>query len=151
MLKNDERVTNVIMTLHGDCHNPMTIKTLRNHCDVVIKVISLDKVILTKNHPKGRIEHMDYDICLENAHVVGLKVPNKTAAKDTTTTMAVPAVDDNASVPTSSFNLALTDKEKDDRSKVEMPYWKKNEAQFHYVPDENDDWDDEDPDDDLDI
>ena len=32
-----------------------------------------------------------------------------------------------------------------------MPYWKKKEAKIEYIPDENDDWDDEDPDDDLDF
>ena len=58
---------------------------------------------------------------------------------------------DETPLPSSSFNLNLSEKEKEDRSKVEMPYWKKKEAKIEYIPDENDDWDDEDPDDDLDF
>ena len=56
---------------------------------------------------------------------------------------------DDSPLPTSSFNLTLSEKEKEDRSKVELPYLRKKEAKIEYIPDENDDWDDEDPDDDL--
>lgn len=56
------------------------------------------------------------------------------------------------------FNLTLSDKEKVDRSQVKLPYkytetQKANrlEGRVFYEPDAVDDWDDSDPDDDLDI
>ena len=56
------------------------------------------------------------------------------------------------------FNLTLSDKEKKDRSQVRLPYKYTDtqkaetlEGRVFYEPDAVDDWDDSDPDDDLDI
>lgn len=64
-------------------------------------------------------------------------------------------VDPTAGLP---FNLTLSDKEKNDRSQVRLPYKytetqkaKRLEGRVFYEPDAVDDWDDSDPDDDLDI
>ncbi|BES92097.1 Hypothetical protein NTJ_04905 [Nesidiocoris tenuis] len=55
----------------------------------------------------------------------------------------------------STFRLALDDKEKSSRAQVVLPYLKKpsgpGTGKILYEPDANDDWDDEDPDDDLEI
>jgi hypothetical protein len=69
-----------------------------------------------------------------------------------------PAPDPTANL---TFNLSLTDKEKEDRSKTSLPYVKSEEqkvqlltkgsGKIFYTPDEADDFDDSDPDDDLDI
>ena len=58
-----------------------------------------------------------------------------------------------------TFELGLSEREKSARAATELPYTVNKTAennsnstgQIHYVPDEVDDWDDEDPDDDLDI
>ena len=57
-----------------------------------------------------------------------------------------------------SFNLSLTDNQRRAKDKVELPYMKIQEQQqqsnsgvIYYEPDAGDDFDDEDPDDDLDI
>lgn len=56
-----------------------------------------------------------------------------------------------------SFDLTLTAKEKRDRANVILPYTRphislaKGEGQIFYQPDEVDDFDESDPDDDLDI
>ena len=60
-----------------------------------------------------------------------------------------------------TFNLSLTEREKEDRSKASLPYVKSEEqkaqllskgtGKIFYTPDEADDYDDSDPDDDLDI
>ena len=57
-----------------------------------------------------------------------------------------------------SFNLTLSNKEKRDRSQVQLPYKytetqkaEQLEGRVFYQPDDVDDWDDSDPDDDLDI
>ncbi len=67
----------------------------------------------------------------------------------------------------SSFSLSLTAEEKGERAKLVLPYvktrerdddeevrvnvHKKSEGKIYYEPDEADDWDEEDPDDDLDF
>lgn len=54
-----------------------------------------------------------------------------------------------------TFKLTLEDKEKESRSQVVLPYLKASttisKGRIYYEPDVNDDWDDEDPDDDLEI
>ncbi|KAJ1921679.1 hypothetical protein H4219_000411 [Mycoemilia scoparia] len=59
-----------------------------------------------------------------------------------------------------SFNLKLTDEQRVAKESVELPYLKTDEAQLGsnrvpgqiiYQPDEGDDWDEDDPDDDLEI
>lgn len=53
-----------------------------------------------------------------------------------------------------TFKLSLEDNEKETRSQVVLPYLKTTQAPkgaIFYEPDNNDDWDDEDPDDDLEI
>lgn len=59
-----------------------------------------------------------------------------------------------------SFRVGLSDKEKEDRSKLVLPYMRTSDkpqeieeggGKVFYQPDAVDDWDDEDPDDDLDI
>jgi hypothetical protein len=53
-----------------------------------------------------------------------------------------------------SFNLSLTDKQKQAKSEVELPYMKAQDVgsgTIHYQLEEVDDFDEEDPDDDLDI
>ena len=55
-----------------------------------------------------------------------------------------------------SFRVSLTEKEKDDRNNLVLPYMRTNDdssggGKIFYQPDAVDDWDDEDPDDDLDV
>ncbi|KAJ1883461.1 Elongator complex protein [Coemansia sp. RSA 1722] len=53
-----------------------------------------------------------------------------------------------------SFNLSLTDRQRQDRAKVELPYLDAQvepAGEIHYQMDDEDDWDDEDPDEDLEI
>ena len=67
-----------------------------------------------------------------------------------------------------TFEVGLTDLEKQNRKKVVLPFWKKEQkeeeeeenevriakkstSKIFYAPDEADDWDEEDPDDDLDF
>jgi len=70
--------------------------------------------------------------------------------------MEVPEVSEGMELEGITFKLSLGDKEKFQRSKLVLPYQKTSEDEkqgglIHYQPDEADDWDDEDPDDDLDI
>ena len=77
-----------------------------------------------------------------------------TTAPHTTHTSTPSQLDPAANL---SFDLRLTTKEKQDRANVVLPYTQvgvasgKGVGQIFYQPDEADDFDESDPDDDLDI
>ena len=72
-------------------------------------------------------------------------------------------------IPLTTFQVTLSEEEKQAREKVALPFWKKRQEEFddegsvkitkaedkaskiYYEPDDADDWDEEDPDDDLDF
>ena len=67
-------------------------------------------------------------------------------------------INTNMTSPQITFELGLSEREKSARDATELPYTQnstdkteESAGHIHYVPDEVDDWDDEDPDDDLDI
>ena len=152
IVRKDEKIPALLVTIHGDCHIAKDVQILMNHSDLWLKIHCLDfkRTAMIKSHPKGKLEHSLYDLLIESGQLIGAKISSNTVVAP------VPAIveaehPDESVLPTSSFNLNLSEKEKEDRSKVEMPYWKKKDAKIEYTPDENDDWDDEDPDDDLDF
>ncbi|KAI9475203.1 Elongator complex protein [Coemansia sp. RSA 989] len=49
------------------------------------------------------------------------------------------------------FSLELTEKQRQDRAQVELPYLAAQAGEIHYQLDAEDDWDEDDPDDDLEI
>lgn len=154
-MKMNEDYPPLIATIHSNCHPSQDVQTLKNYVDLWIKIntLTFKQTTVLKLHPKGKIEKADYDIVIEKGKIVKATKSTKVGdAKEGQT-----EVTSNAENPTSSFNLSLSEKEKEDRSKVELPFWKKEQktggssGKIEYIPDENDDWDDEDPDDDLDI
>ena len=149
----------VFATIHGDCHQRPTLNILKNHSNLWLKVTSTNfkRTEFQKNHPKGKVEKILYDfeidfnnhencwkLCSVKPSLISNKVENSGQE-----------IAEAEILPSSTFNLKLSEKEKSDRSQVELPYLKQNsdkkESQIEYIPDENDDWDDEDPDDDLDF
>ena len=134
----------IIATVHGDCHPISDVSTLKNHSDMWLTVTSPDfkRTQFIKRHNKGKVEQRNYDLLIDNFELKSAIGSSKVEKIHIT----------EEQMPTSTFNLQLSEKEKDDRSKLELPFWKdKKEAKIEYIPDDNDDWDDEDPDDDLDI
>ncbi|KAJ2843972.1 hypothetical protein IWW36_005360 [Coemansia brasiliensis] len=81
------------------------------------------------------------------------------AAITIATAPKLPAGPQPALLPTASestkaevpFNLELTEKQRQDRAKVELPYLEAQMGEIHYQLDAEDDWDEDDPDDDLEI
>jgi Elongator subunit Iki1 len=53
--------------------------------------------------------------------------------------------------PISSFNLSLTDQQRSQKDGVVLPYTKVQDSVIDYIVDKDDDFDSDDPDDDLDI
>ena len=152
----------LIATVHGDCHDSIEMATLKKNSDVWINVCTADfrHCQVTKVHPKGREEQTFYDLDIESDQLAKVDYSNiGTCKQDEKKDNPNPGLAETSaqSLPISSFNLSLSDKEKEDRDKVEMPFWKKSGVdaggggKIEYVPDDNDDWDEEDPDDDLDF
>ena len=148
-------------TIHGDCHDSQTVEILKHHSDIWFSITNSTflQTQVIKFQSKGKVEKSLYDFTIEDAKVksiVETKAKNKIiAAAGIDTTVAVVKDEAASSMPISSFNLSLSDKEKEDRQQLEMPFWKKSQeksgSKIEYIPDENDDWDEEDPDDDLDF
>ena len=137
----------IFATVHGDCHSISDIATLKNYSDLWLTVTSPDfkRTEFLKRHSKGKVEFKKYNLEIENFvlknALLSKKVEKRSVSQEAAETL-----------PTSTFNLQLNKKELEDRSQLEMPYWKdKKDPKIEYIPDDNDDWDDEDPDDDLDI
>lgn len=155
-----EKNRKLVATIHGDCHDSQTVEILKHHSDIWFSITNSTflQTQVIKFHSKGKVEKSLYDFTIEDAKVksiVETKAKNKIiAAAGIDTTVAV-VKDEASSMPISSFNLSLSDKEKEDRQQLEMPFWKKSQeksgSKIEYIPDENDDWDEEDPDDDLDF
>lgn len=140
----------MIAVVHGDCHSSTDIDTLQCHSDLWLKIANADysRTCLTKTHSRGKVERQTLDITVKNREMVAA-----TSSKSPETTQTNPEGPVEV-MPQSSFNLTLSQKEKDDRKNLELPFWKdssQKESKIEYVPDENDDWDDEDPDEDLDF
>ncbi|KAJ1817645.1 hypothetical protein LPJ75_001662 [Coemansia sp. RSA 2598] len=82
------------------------------------------------------------------------QTPSQTLAKGASEeqrAQAQPATDPAANL---SFNLSLTDKQRQDKASVELPYLDAqvvSAGEIHYQMDDEDDWDEDDPDDDLEI
>lgn len=154
-------VEQIVCLLHGDLHDNQSLfliehlatsevkvtpaKHLQFHmaCNTVHKRLS-GKVIKTA-------EHFNLD------EAYGIQDVTEVKAVDTKkTTIETKQPDPAANL---TFNLTLTDKEKDARSQVKLPYTYDlnrqddtvGEGKIFYQPDEADDFDEEDPDDDLDI
>ena len=135
----------IFATIHGDCHSISDIATLKNYSDLWLTVTSPDfkRTEFVKRHSKGKVEFKKYNLDIENFVLKNALLSTKVEKSISQGAEAL---------PTSTFNLQLNEKEREDRSQLEMPYWKdKKDPKIEYIPDDNDDWDDEDPDDDLDI
>ena len=143
-----EKGKKLIASIHVDCHDYKSIEVLRKNCDIHFGIGNpcFKHCTVTKLHSKGKVEQLLYDFSMEND--VLIPTPSNDHGQPPTSEAAVVSTQP---LPISSFNLSLSEKEREDRDQLELPFWKKSEAKIEYVPDDNDDYDEEDPDDDLDF
>lgn len=155
----------VVCLVHGDLHDNHSLTLVEHLATSVVKVqaSALDHFLMASQILHKRIsgkiikitEHFNLSEKYEVLDVTEIKSVDQTTS----------AVDTGQTDPTANltFNLTLTDKEKMARSQVKLPYtYDRNrqddtlnksvgEGKIFYQPDEADDFDEEDPDDDLDI
>lgn len=159
-------VEQVVCLLHSDLHDNHSLTLVEHIATTVVKVqpSSLDHFLMASNILHKRIsgkvikvkEHFNLSETFEIQDVTEIKSVDQSTAVTTDTGQPDPTAN-------LTFNLSLTDKEKAARSQVKLPYtYDKNrqddtlnksvgEGKIFYQPDEADDFDEEDPDDDLDI
>ncbi|XP_065903399.1 elongator complex protein 5-like [Dysidea avara] len=151
-------VARLVSYLHGDLHSNSDLQRLEQ---IVSMVMHLDKspvlgkqlCTITRVKRSGKVLRKR-EIFHIGENLDGVSSEFVTAKSNTEQQSS-----DNAD-PTAglSFNLTLSNKEKRDRSQVQLPYKytetqkaEQLEGRVFYQPDDVDDWDDSDPDDDVDI
>lgn len=157
-------VEQVVCLLHHDLHDDSSCSLIDHTASTVIRLKSSKSEkynhcceILHKKI-SGKITEINENFNIsENFEVKDIVEVSKV--------ISLPTGDDAQVDPAANltFNLTLTDKEKEARSKVVLPYTydkqrqeatlnkSVGEGKIFYQPDEIDDFDEEDPDDDLDI
>ncbi|BFZ00509.1 hypothetical protein BsWGS_03548 [Bradybaena similaris] len=149
------QVTQVVALLHRDVHDENTCRLLEHTAPTVVELTSTAgaKYMCCVRHcrPTGKVFTSREYFCIDDSfHISNF---GSTASHDSLS-QHIPQDDLTTKLP---FNLSLTDAEKDARSKVKLPYLKDggdsepSSGRIFYQPDEVDDFDEEDPDDDLNI
>ena len=164
-LSKESSVEQVVCLVHTELHSISSLKMLHHTCDTILTLspstTSSSHGICSSLHirPSGKVAKLkeQYTISndfntIENEEVISI-------------TEAVTADSSSTCDPTANltFNLTLTEKEKNARSQMVLPYIQDKQKQeasllssagegkIFYQPDDADDFDEEDPDDDLDI
>ncbi|XP_052212717.1 elongator complex protein 5-like isoform X2 [Dreissena polymorpha] len=158
-------VEQVVCSLHSDLHDNISLSLVEHLATTVVKVTEpkMDQFFMAANilhkRQSGKVIRTMEHFNINDQYGVF----NVTEVKSVSATPSV--MDSKQPDPTANltFNLTLTDKEKEARSQVKLPYTYDREKQddrllksvgegkIFYQPDEADDFDEEDPDDDLDI
>ncbi|XP_024083316.1 elongator complex protein 5 isoform X2 [Cimex lectularius] len=148
-MNNENRRVQVISTYHKDHYSEESseIKQLRTLARSIIKLKHTPKgtrADVTHKKYSGKISYESY-CCSYKSN--GTLEYSKVKQEEKESSGLDPT-------KLTTFKLSLEDNEKETRSQVVLPYLKTTQAPkgaIFYEPDNNDDWDDEDPDDDLEI
>lgn len=159
----EAEVEQVVCLLHRDLHDDHSIVLLNHLATTIVKVtppkLGHFHVACNTLHKRlsGKVIRIDEHFNLDEQYCI----QDVTEVKNVDTSTV--AMETKQSDPTANltFNLTLTDKEKEARSQVKLPYTYDvnrednstnfGEGKIFYQPDDADDFDEEDPDDDLDI
>ncbi|XP_029382507.1 elongator complex protein 5 [Echeneis naucrates] len=163
-LKKGGAVRTIIGLLHADMHQKGTVGSVCHLASSVITVapgMKADEAVakITKRSKSGKVMQ-DEEIfnIKEDLTVIVQSKPSQTGSKQ-------PDPEEQEMDPTANltFNLRLSDTEREAKEKLALPFMfskEKKTALLHsspgsgrilYEPDANDDYDQEDPDDDLDV
>ncbi|EDV23868.1 uncharacterized protein TRIADDRAFT_57512 [Trichoplax adhaerens] len=176
--QEDLKITQIVALLHSDLHDDYEISAMKHIASTTISLCEMsieDKLkfddlentfyfgLCKTNHIKksGKIINKKEVYGIYNDFVIRIFEYHQTDIKSSTLDKST------SSDPTENltFNLKLTQSEKQARSRLKLPYTYSDErkaaelsqptassgGKIFYQPDEVDDFDEEDPDDDLDI
>ncbi|XP_051919481.1 elongator complex protein 5 [Hippocampus zosterae] len=159
-LKNGGCAANVIGLLHSDMHPRGTVGSLCHLATSLITVKTVlrgDHATITKRLKSGKVLQGEEVFTIrDDLTVIGQGKPSRTEPQEQ---MCI----SNMADPTANltFNLRLSESQREAKEKLALPFVfskEKKAALLHtgsgrivYEPDANDDYDQEDPDDDLDV
>ncbi|KAM9836324.1 elongator complex protein 5 [Aulostomus maculatus] len=161
-LKKEGAVRAVIGLLHADLHQKGTAGSVCHLATSVVTVtpgVKGDEMVakITKRSKSGKVtQHEEIFSIREDLTVVGQSKPSHLGSKQTEELETDPTAN-------LTFNLRLSDTERKAKEKLALPFVFSEEkktallhsgpgsGRIHYEPDANDDYDQEDPDDDLDV
>ncbi|KAK3932807.1 Elongator complex protein 5 [Frankliniella fusca] len=149
--ENSPKIQQLLCFVHGDMV-PCGTSSIGHVKHLATTVVDLNNQTarITHRKPGGHVERKEEQFVLSNGqfHIQALAGTVKSSVPSNTTLPQDVA----------SFRVSLSDKEKEDRNKLVLPYMRTGDnsqeeggGKVFYQPDAVDDWDDEDPDDDLDI
>lgn len=157
--ERDSKVEQVLSLVHSDVHDESTRHIVCGHPDTLIR---LQPASSPRHHYSCLIRHGDawqrpafhteeFNISTDFLHIQDVVRQSKT---DAVHSVAQPQQAD----PTANltFNLSLKPEERAAKDQVVLPYTQISSSEnqsgvIHYIPDADDDFDDEDPDEDLDF
>ncbi|XP_061665270.1 elongator complex protein 5 [Syngnathoides biaculeatus] len=154
-LKNGGSVGNIISLLHSDMHPRGMVGSL---CHLATSVITVagglrgDQAKTTRRLKSGKVLQDEEIFSIkDDLTVLGQSKPSRFDPQEQ-------EADPTANL---TFNLRLSDSEREDKEKLALPFvfskdkkaalLHKSSGRIAYEPDANDDYDEEDPDDDLDV
>lgn len=155
-IDNGPRIQQLMCLVHSDvlpC-GPSSLSHLKHLASTVVELKN-QVARITHRKPGGHVERKEEKYSLSAGHICiqPFRIPAHTElAHAEDRVKATPLPQDVA-----SFRVALSDKEKEEKDKLVLPYMRTSEkpeeggGKVFYQPDAVDDWDDEDPDDDLDV
>lgn len=154
----------VVGLLHSDLHDSHVISQLNHVISTIIEINPLSSTLHSLHHFQLGVKHC------KNSGKLSITTELVTISNeyDITSSVVTHTTPSHHQLPPETdptdnltFNLTLTDQEREDRDKLILPYHhsaKKKSAllqagsgKIFYQPDEVDDYDDSDPDDDLEI
>ncbi|XP_059163650.1 elongator complex protein 5-like [Physella acuta] len=156
-LAKSERVSQVLALIHSDLHDQVTCDLLGSIASSVVDLqIGMKSMYTCKvQHCRvtGKVFKTTEKFSIDDQFLINSIGP---FVESTTPVQSTSQSDPMADLP---FNLSLTETEKEARSQVKLPYVKDGSGDENvtsvgriiYQPDDADDFDDEDPDDDLNI
>ncbi|XP_069978894.1 elongator complex protein 5 [Penaeus vannamei] len=151
ILASEEHVQQLIVLSGRDVLPENILSAVCHIASAVVYVLpttpSSCKVVLKK--PSGKVlkSHEEFTLTPD------LQVQVRKAQSQTTLPSASDPETDAILAAQTTFNLALTDDQRRAKNNLLLPHTRiqSTGGQIHYTPDDVDDWDDDDPDDDLDI
>ncbi|KAK3583826.1 hypothetical protein CHS0354_022870 [Potamilus streckersoni] len=158
-------VEQIVCLVHQDLHDNHEVAQLEHMCSTIIRIepsahpqFNFCTGILHKRVSGKIVRRLEHFNIRENYEVYDVTEVKMSCSKSSIKEES--SIDPTANL---TFNLSLTDEEKAARSQVKLPYMHDEnrqdatlsksvgEGKIFYQPDEADDFDDDDPDDDLDI
>lgn len=133
--------SNILWVVHNDLHDEDTLKQMEYFFPNRYFMVSSEEIVVYKKKKIPETMKIIY------GQTGGLKLEKLQVKEESKVT---PKIDSELN-PVSSFNLEMTEEQREAKNKLSLPYYEAQKSDITYVLDNGDDFDDDDPDADLEI